>query len=32
MKRKITEKLLDWKQNRQGERALLIEGACFSMA
>lgn len=27
MRRKITEKLLDWKQNRQGESALLIEGA-----
>lgn len=27
MRRKITEKLLDWKQNRKGESALLIEGA-----
>ena len=27
MRRKITEKLLDWKQNRQGESALLIEGS-----
>ena len=27
MRRKITEKLLEWKQNRQGESALLIEGA-----
>ncbi len=27
MRRKLTEKLLDWKQNRQGESALLIEGA-----
>ena len=27
MKRKIYDKLLDWKNNRQGEVALLIEGA-----
>lgn len=27
MKRKIYQKLLDWKQNRKGEVALLIEGA-----
>ena len=27
MRRKITEKVRDWKQNRQGESALLIEGA-----
>ncbi|MGL5981355.1 MAG: ATP-binding protein [Phocaeicola sp.] len=27
MKRKIYKKLLDWKQNRRGEVALLIEGA-----
>lgn len=27
MRRKITEKLLDWKLNRQGKSALLIEGA-----
>lgn len=27
MKRKIYQKLLDWKQNRRGEVALLIEGA-----
>lgn len=27
MRRKITEKLLDWKLNSQGESALLIEGA-----
>lgn len=27
MKRKIYQKLLDWKQNRKGNVALLIEGA-----
>ena len=27
MKRKIYQQLLDWKQNRRGEVALLIEGA-----
>lgn len=27
MKRKIYDQLLDWKINRQGEVALLIEGA-----
>lgn len=27
MKRKIYSQLLDWKNNRQGEVALLIEGA-----
>lgn len=27
MKRKIYQKLLDWKQNRKGDAALLIEGA-----
>lgn len=27
MKRKIYQKLLDWKRNRKGEIALLIEGA-----
>ena len=26
-KRKIYSKLLDWKQNARGEKALLIEGA-----
>ena len=27
MKRKIYQQLLDWKEQRQGEVALLIEGA-----
>lgn len=27
MKRKIYQKLLDWKQNMKGDVALLIEGA-----
>ena len=27
MKRKIYQQLLDWKQNRHGEVAILIEGA-----
>ena len=27
MKRKIYQQLLDWKEKRQGEVALLIEGA-----
>lgn len=27
MKRKIYQKLLDWKEKRNGEVALLIEGA-----
>ena len=27
MKRKIYSKLLDWKKNRRGDTALLIEGA-----
>lgn len=27
MKRKIYDRLLEWKNNRQGEVALLIEGA-----
>ena len=27
MKRKIYQQLLDWKQNRHGDVAILIEGA-----
>ena len=27
MKRKIYQQLLDWKENRNGEVALLVEGA-----
>ena len=27
MKRKIHQQLIDWKQNRKGDVALLIEGA-----
>ena len=27
MKRKIYQQLLDWKKNRNGEVALLVEGA-----